>query len=230
MTMKHDLAAQSSQIHWPEGFSPESADLFSHNELVIIDAEKWPLWYPNSKDVALLGGAEVLGGATIWRWNTFWLPIERKIHEYVTDTRLGWHGYPPGTRPSFCHAWLLMPQGDSCLVLTGEVGMGKDAVHLSDRITHDCRRFVIRYFIDQISVHRSWLTNISRNPAVLLVVAEMCRRGSRGSSSALPTSINNFSQFLTPPPSGGLPLDACAGQPSVRPLVLQADIASIDFT
>src|ERR1700730_12519267 len=143
MTMKHDLAARSSQIHWPEGFDPESADLFSHNELVIqascdtiwsqiIDAEKWPLWYPNSKDVALLGGAKVLGDDTIWRWNTFGLPIESKIHEYVPHTRLGWYGYPPGTRPSFYHAWLLMPQGDSCLVLTDEVGMGKDAVHLRE--------------------------------------------------------------------------------------------------
>ena len=32
MTMKHDLAARSSQIRWPEGFDPERADLFSHNE------------------------------------------------------------------------------------------------------------------------------------------------------------------------------------------------------
>jgi polyketide cyclase/dehydrase/lipid transport protein len=133
----------SREIHWPEGFDPESADLFSHNELIIeatcekiwshiIDARKWPLWYPNSKDVALLGGAKVLGEGTTWRWNTFGLSIESKVHEYVPHTRLGWYGYAPGTRPSFYHTWLLMPQGDSCLVVTDEVGTGKDAAHLRE--------------------------------------------------------------------------------------------------
>jgi hypothetical protein len=143
MTMKHDLATRSREIHWPEGFDPESADLFSHNELVIeatcekiwsqiVDVKRWPLWYPNSKDVALLGNAEVLGDGTTWRWNTFGLPIESKVHEYVPHTRLGWYGYAPGTRPSFYHTWLLMPQGAGCLVVTDEVGMGKDAAHLRE--------------------------------------------------------------------------------------------------
>jgi hypothetical protein len=103
MTMKHDLATRSRKIHWPEAFDPESADLFSHNELAIeatcekiwshiIDARKWPLWYPNSKDVTLLGGAKVLENGTTWRWSTFGLPIESKVHEYVPHTRLGWYG------------------------------------------------------------------------------------------------------------------------------------------
>jgi hypothetical protein len=35
MTMQHDLATRAKAIHWPEGFSPETADLFSHNSLLI---------------------------------------------------------------------------------------------------------------------------------------------------------------------------------------------------
>src|SRR6202044_3089305 len=35
MTMKDDLAHRSSDIHWPNGFMPADADLFSHNELFI---------------------------------------------------------------------------------------------------------------------------------------------------------------------------------------------------
>jgi Polyketide cyclase / dehydrase and lipid transport len=143
MTMQHDFATRTSEIHWPEGFDPESADLFSHNELVInatsekiwshiIDAGKWPQWYPNAKDVALLGGAKVLGEGTIWRWTTFGLPIESRVHEYAPHTRLGWYGYAPGTRPSFYHAWYLKPQGDGCLVVTDEIGIGKDAAHLRE--------------------------------------------------------------------------------------------------
>ena len=33
-------------------------------------------------------------------------------------------------RPSFYHTWYLKPQGDACLVVTDEVGKGKDAAQL----------------------------------------------------------------------------------------------------
>jgi hypothetical protein len=67
MSMKDDLAHRSSDIHWPIGFEPEKADLFAHNDLIInascervwthiIDASRWPTWYPNSKDVEIQGG------------------------------------------------------------------------------------------------------------------------------------------------------------------------------
>ena len=65
MTMKDDLANRSTDIHWPPGFDPLKADLFSHNELFIkascervwqhiIEAPKWPQWYPNSGDVRIV--------------------------------------------------------------------------------------------------------------------------------------------------------------------------------
>jgi hypothetical protein len=67
MTMKQDLADREKDIHWPAGFNPSQADLFSHNALLInasceriwghiVDATKWPQWYPNSKDVRMDGG------------------------------------------------------------------------------------------------------------------------------------------------------------------------------
>jgi len=56
--MKHDLADREKDIHWPKGFDPRQADLFSHNAQLIdapcqhiwehiVDAAKWPQWYPN---------------------------------------------------------------------------------------------------------------------------------------------------------------------------------------
>ena len=33
--MKQDLAMRSREIYSPEGFNPATADLFSHNELLI---------------------------------------------------------------------------------------------------------------------------------------------------------------------------------------------------
>jgi Polyketide cyclase / dehydrase and lipid transport len=142
MTMKQDLANREQDIHWPENFAPLRADLFSHNELLInaaceriwshiIDAAKWPEWYPNSKEVRINGDA-VLKDDTVFRWTTFGLPLESKVNEFVPYARIGWYGYAPGTSPSFYHTWYLKPQGDACLVVTDEVGKGKDAAHLRE--------------------------------------------------------------------------------------------------
>jgi len=146
MTMQDDLANRAPEIHWPTGFEPAKADLFSHNELVInapcervwrhiTDAIKWPEWYPNSKDVRIIGGASLAPGA-VFRWTTFGLPLESKINEFVPYSRIGWYGYAPGTTPSaehsFYHTWFLTPAGDACRVVTDEVGMGKDAAHLRE--------------------------------------------------------------------------------------------------
>jgi hypothetical protein len=142
-TMKDDLANRSPDIHWPAGFDPAKADLFSHNELVInascecvwhqiIDATKWPEWYPNSKDVRIIGGGTALAQDTVFRWTTFGLQLESKINEFVPYTRIGWYGYAPGATPNFYHTWFLTQTGNTCRVVTDEVGMGKDAAHLRE--------------------------------------------------------------------------------------------------
>jgi uncharacterized protein YndB with AHSA1/START domain len=142
MTMKQDLANREKDIHWPKGFDPSQADLFSHNALVInasceriwehiIDATTWPQWYPNSKDVRIDGGA-VLRDGTVFHWSTFGLPLESRVNEFTPYTRIGWYGYTPGAAPTFYHTWYLKPQGAACLVVTDEVGKGKDAAHLRE--------------------------------------------------------------------------------------------------
>jgi len=144
MTMKDDLANRSPDIHWPEGFDPAKVDLFSHNELLIdapcervwqhiIEATKWPEWYPNSKDVRIIdnGGLD-LRDSTVFRWTTFGLPLESKIHEFIPFSRIGWYGYAPGTEPIFYHTWFLTPRGNACNVITDESGKGNDAVHLRE--------------------------------------------------------------------------------------------------
>jgi uncharacterized protein YndB with AHSA1/START domain len=144
MSMKDDLANRSLEIHWPNGFTPADADLFSHNELLInarcervwrhiVEATKWPKWYPNSSGVEILadGGSE-LKDNTVFRWTTFGLPLESRINEFVPFSRIGWFGYAPGTTPSFYHTWYLKPEGDGCLVVTDEVGKGESAVHLRE--------------------------------------------------------------------------------------------------
>jgi hypothetical protein len=115
-TMSRDLANRSPDIHWPEGFSPDQADLFSHNELRIeascervwkhiVEATKWPQWYPNSKDVQIMGGDDELNAGSVFRWTTFGLPLESRINEFTPHSRIGWYGYGPGEKPSFYHTW-----------------------------------------------------------------------------------------------------------------------------
>jgi uncharacterized protein YndB with AHSA1/START domain len=141
MSMKDDLARRSPDIHWPAGFEPQKADLFAHNELIInascervwahiIEASRWPSWYPNAKDVEVQGGDPVLRDGTVFRWTTFGLAIESKVHEYVLNQRLGWYGYVPGEQPSFYHSWYLEPEGTRCQVVMDEVGVGKAAAGL----------------------------------------------------------------------------------------------------
>jgi Polyketide cyclase / dehydrase and lipid transport len=141
MSMKSDLANRDKDIHWPQGFDPSQADLFAHNEMLInascariwshiIDASKWPEWYPNAKEVKITGD-NVLKDGAVFRWTTFGLPIESKVNEF-TPTRIGWYGYAPGTAPSFYHTWYLKTRGDACLVVTDEAGKGKDAAHLRE--------------------------------------------------------------------------------------------------
>ncbi len=141
MSMKDDLAHRSPQIHWPAGFEPAKADLFAHNELLInascervwshiVDASQWPAWYPNSKDVRIQGGDTLLRDGTVFRWTTFGLSIESRVHELEPNRRLGWYGYAPGTQPSFYHSWYLEPKGAMCLVVMDEAGVGKDAAGL----------------------------------------------------------------------------------------------------
>jgi Polyketide cyclase / dehydrase and lipid transport len=143
MTMKDDLANRATAIHWPDGFDPATADLFSHNALQIdascerawrhiVEATKWPEWYPNSKDVQIVDGSPTLAAGSLFRWTTFGLPLESKINEFVPYTRIGWFGYAPGTSPTFYHTWYLQAGGGGCLVVTDEVGKGKDAKHLRE--------------------------------------------------------------------------------------------------
>ena len=143
MTMKEDLANRSADIQWPDGFNPETADLFAHNELWIhaacdqvwshiIQAEAWPRWYPNAKEVHLLGNATVLGPDTRWRWTTFGLAIESRVQEYQPNARLGWFGYVPGSAPAFYHTWLLQPRPSGCMVIMEEAGVGADVIRFRE--------------------------------------------------------------------------------------------------
>jgi hypothetical protein len=106
-----DGAERSREIHWPNGFHPEQADLFAHNEIVvhascqkvfasIVDAQGWPEWYPNSHNVKLLNSPDgKLHEGTRFSWDTFGVHIESRVREFVPNSRIGWFGDGTGCMP-----------------------------------------------------------------------------------------------------------------------------------
>jgi hypothetical protein len=77
--------------------------------------------------VQLLSGAGALAQDVRWRWTTFDLAIESRVHEFVPNRRLGWFGGAPGETPAFYQSWLLAPEGDGCRVTMDEAGVGSGA-------------------------------------------------------------------------------------------------------
>ena len=54
-----DIQRRSAHIHWPGDVSPDRADLFAHNDIVVnapadviwshlVRASAWPSWYSNA--------------------------------------------------------------------------------------------------------------------------------------------------------------------------------------
>jgi hypothetical protein len=138
LTFNGDGAQRSKDIHWPDGFHPEQADLFAHNEIVVqascekvfanlVDAQVWPSWYPNSHNVKLSNSPDgKLHRETRFSWDTFGVPIDSRVHEFVPDSRLGWFGNGTGMRAY--HTFLLIRTGEGCHIVTEEVVKGPGAV------------------------------------------------------------------------------------------------------
>ena len=138
LTFNSDGAQRSKDIHWPEGFHPEQANLFAHNEIDVhasctkafanlVDAEAWPTWYPNSHNVKILtAGDGKLHEGSRFTWETFGSHLESEVHEFIPDQRLGWFGSGTGSRAY--HTFFLLPTSDGCHVITEEVAKGPLAV------------------------------------------------------------------------------------------------------
>ena len=120
----------------------EKADLFAHNVLIISTSceRVWTTYHPKRPGgrpgTPTQGCRNPAAGircsetARYSRWTTFGLAIRNRVHEYVSNQRLGWYGYAPGAKPSFYHSWYLEPQGAMCHVVMDEAGVGKDAAGL----------------------------------------------------------------------------------------------------
>jgi hypothetical protein len=138
MDRNRDWANRNADIHWPAGFTPDDADLFAHNEMLIkapcatvwrhlVEAPKWPQWYPNSQNVRIIGnGSGLLQQGTKFEFDTFGLHVVAQLHEFDAQSRLGWFG--KGVGIDAYHTWLLIPRIKDCYVVTEEVAKGPGAI------------------------------------------------------------------------------------------------------
>ncbi len=138
-----DLKHANPDIHWPSGFSPRTADLYAHNEIMIDapigvvfrhiqEAEKWPEWYSNSQNVVIHSNDKLLKKDTEWDWDTFGVHIKSHINEFVVNRRIGWFGNGTGMRAY--HTWYLRPMGENrTLVVMEECVYGAGAKDLRQK-------------------------------------------------------------------------------------------------
>jgi uncharacterized protein YndB with AHSA1/START domain len=143
LTVNGAGAQRSKDIHWPDGFHPEQADLFAHNEIVvhascekvfanIADAQEWPSWYPNSHNVKVLNSPDgKLHKEARFSWDTFGVHIESRVHEFVPGSRIGWFG--DGTGMNAYHTFLLLKTDEGCHIVTEEVVKGPGAVEFRQK-------------------------------------------------------------------------------------------------
>ena len=143
LTFNEDGALRDNRIHWPKGFEPEQADIFAHNEIDIqagceiafdnlVDAEDWPSWYSNSKDVKVLNTPDhrLRKNAGI-SWETFGFHIESRVWEFEPNSRLGWFG--DGKNVHAYHTFLFSMTPEGCHIVTEEVVRGPGAIQFREQ-------------------------------------------------------------------------------------------------
>jgi len=125
----------SEKINWPEGYAPEEAGFFVHNEIdihadpqvvwdILIEAEKWPDWYIGAKDVKVTNDSTgKLESQSVFSWKTMGQNFETTtIKEFEAPYRLSWEAIRNNIRGY--HAWLIIPQDEGCKVITSETQHG----------------------------------------------------------------------------------------------------------
>ena len=122
-----------ANIHWPEQFIPSRSPVHVVNRLdmpappaavwsKLIAAAAWPLWYANSANVRIEGGAGQLSAGSRFRWRTFGFSLDTVVQEFEPPQRIAWLATAPGIRAY--HAWLITPQREGCSVVTEETQHG----------------------------------------------------------------------------------------------------------
>ena len=124
----------NAAIVWPPGLETDRAYVHAHNELIIpapaevcfawlSRAALWPTWYSNCGGLKFdsVPGPDLALG-TAFSWTTFGAPVHSTVRRYERPFHLAWDATAFGIRAH--HAWVIVPQGDHCRVITEENQVG----------------------------------------------------------------------------------------------------------
>jgi uncharacterized protein YndB with AHSA1/START domain len=144
--------ASAHPLAWPAGFDPRANPVYARNSLdiaapptavfaVLVDATRWPSFYPNADAVVIEQGRETtLRAGSRFTWRTFATPQESQVVLFEPNVSLGWTAKSPGTRA--LHRWVLEPTAQGTHLITEECQVGIIAsldrywMNRSLRVTH----------------------------------------------------------------------------------------------
>jgi len=121
-------------IRWPTNYEPARSQFYVHNEIdiqaspstvwaVLIDYAKWSSYYRGAKDVRLADPSQSkLALGSVIEWKTMGLRFRSTVKEYVPHRRLSWESV--NSKITGYHAWLIIPQGKGCKLITDESQLG----------------------------------------------------------------------------------------------------------
>ena len=149
----------SQPTSWLPGFDPQSAPVFTHNELrttldaqtlwpVLVRVKDWPSWYPHAANIRTPGAEPDLRLGSVFRWKTMGVNLRTEVVEFEPFTALAWIATGPVSRAF--HRWDFAPAAEGgCLVSTEEVETGIAPRLLARRLKRDLSR-----------AHQVWLEQL----------------------------------------------------------------------
>jgi hypothetical protein len=152
-------ALMSRAERWPSGLMPESAPVFTHNELsttvspaalwsVLIGVTEWPDWYPNAANVRTADGMPTLHLGSQFTWKTVGVTVKSEVVEFEPNRSLAWTARGIGSHGF--HRFDFTPaDGGGCLITTEEVEAGPGPRLVARRLKRDLLRF-----------HQVWLEEL----------------------------------------------------------------------
>lgn len=149
------------RINWPKEYLPEEAPFTLRNEIYInadpqtvwnelIDYKAWPTYYKGASPVRLVDETQTtLQADSVMIWKTMGLNFASTIKEYEPNRRLSWESVNSKIRGY--HAWLIVPQGKGCKLIT-------------DESQHGWLTFFQKTFVpNKLSrLHHDWLAGIKQ--------------------------------------------------------------------
>lgn len=116
---------------------------------ILIRAQDWPKWYPNSHNVRVSGGGPDLYLGARFSWITFGVCLRSVVEEFTPYERIAWTARFVGV--DAYHAWQIEPVGRRTRVITEESQYGwlaRAANYLLPSRMHD--------------YHQVWLERLAR--------------------------------------------------------------------